>query len=110
MSKSKKVNGNSPATQRDLALLGGQLTDRIDGVSERVDTVTDQLNVVTKRLDGIEQKMVTKDDAKNFATKDDIQRILTVVESIDGHFKAHKNLPEKIEKLELDMFKLKTHQ
>lgn len=103
MSKSKKINGDGPATQHDLFLLGGQLTERIDDVSERLD-------VVTERLDNIEQKMVTKDDAKDFATKDDIQRILTIVESIDDHFKAYKDLPEKVEKLELDVFKLKTRR
>lgn len=101
MSKSKKVNGDSPATQRDLALLDGQLTDRIDGVSERVDSVTKRLDIVTERLNNIEQKM---------ATKDDIQRILTVVESIDEHFKAHKGLPEKVKELEVEVFKLKTRR
>lgn len=104
----KKINGDGPATQNDLALLGGQLTERIDdvsqrldGVTERLDGVTERLDVVTERLDGIEQKM---------ATKDDIQRMLTIVESIDDHFKAYKDLPEKVEKLELDVFKLQTRR
>lgn len=99
--KSKKTNGDSPAAQHDLSLLGGQLTKRIDDVTERLDVVVDRLDVVVNRLDNIEQKMVTKDD---------IQHILTIVESIDEHFKEYKDLPRKVERLEVDMFKLQTRR
>jgi hypothetical protein len=61
--KHKPNNGDQPATQADLAIWGGELTRRIDGLEGR--------------LDRIEATMVTKEDLEQFATKEDLQQYAT---------------------------------
>jgi len=95
-SKTKKNNDKKPATKADVAKV--------------VDDV-DSLAITTKKAFArIEARMATKDDLKAFATKESQERILSIVESIDDHFQEHRNLPRKVEELEVDVFKLKTSQ
>jgi len=76
-----------------------------------------KLAIATKNtFDGIEDKLTTlkkgqlglKSDVAGL--KEGQERILSIVESIDEHFKEHKELPRKVEALEVDVFKLKTQQ
>lgn len=41
--KKKATNGNSPATQHDLAMFGGHLSSRIDGVEEDVGSLRKEM-------------------------------------------------------------------
>ncbi len=96
-------NSAKPATKADVA---------------KVSDDVDKLAIATKNtFDRIEAKMATKDDLKAFATKDDLkafatkesqERILSIVESIDQHFKEHRDIPRRVEQLEVDVFKLQT--
>ncbi len=41
--KKKATNGNTPATQHDLAMLGGHLSSRIDDVEEDVKSLREEM-------------------------------------------------------------------
>lgn len=68
----KKRNGDSPATQHDLTLLGGELTRRIDGLEERMD-----------RAEGI------------------LEKILSVVESIEGRMKEMTDHGDRLDRIKV---------
>lgn len=89
MVKKQKVNGNAPATQDDLALLGGQLTTRIDGVERHLGKIDNRLNKIDDRLNKIES---------------DQKDILKTVRSIDEQFKEFKTHPTRISRLERSVF------
>jgi predicted nucleic acid-binding Zn-ribbon protein len=57
----KTVTDNQPVTKKEFR--------------ESNNAVQNQFEKIDKRFDEIESKMVTKDDAKNFATKDDIKSV-----------------------------------
>ena len=78
MQESKdQTDRTSPATQHDLSLLAGHITER---------------------LDSLERTMATKEDLTALATKDELARVmriaeatLTTVQSIDGQLRALKS-------------------
>ncbi|SHE93842.1 hypothetical protein SAMN05444392_10543 [Seinonella peptonophila] len=47
-----------------------------------MEQVLQLLKKVNSRLDQIEQRMVTKDDIANLATKDDVQMLLTAITAL----------------------------
>lgn len=82
------------------------------------------LSELTQKVDKIEENMVTKNELENLATKEDLKKrdsrlgrverivesILKVVQSIEGRFKDMANfekVPERLTKVENDVFKLK---
>lgn len=91
----KKLNGDQPATHHDLSLYAGETSRRFDGVE--------------KRLDRIEKNMATKKDLERFATKKDlesvkdtVQRVLQIVESLDGNL---SDIPARVTRLERSVFR-----
>lgn len=86
---------DEPATQHDLELLGGQLTNHITTVE----------NNFTERIDQLEEKMASKEELAK--VRDMQERTLQIVESIDQHFKIWKQLPHDVELLKADVTVLK---
>lgn len=78
----EKLNGNQPATQHDLSLLAGQLTSRIDRVEEKLSEEIASLRQV-------------------------VNAMFKVVKSIDGQLKELRDIPERVSRLERDVFDLK---
>lgn len=78
----EKLNGNQPATQHDLSLLAGQLTHRIDRVEEKLSEEITSLRQV-------------------------VNAMFKVVKSIDGQLKELRDIPERVNRLEQDVFDLK---
>ncbi len=74
----EKLNGSQPATQHDLSLLGGQLTHRVDQVVEEVRSLRRVVNAMFK-----------------------------VVKSIEGQLRELRDIPERVARLERDVFDLK---
>lgn len=78
----KELNGDEPATQHDLSLLGGQLTSRIDKVETKL---TGDINSLRRVVNAI----------------------FKVVKSIEGQVSALRDIPERVARLERDVFDLK---
>lgn len=78
----EKLNGNQPATQHDLSLLAGQLTSRIDRVEEKLSEEITSLRQV-------------------------VNAMFKVVKSIDDQLKELRDIPERVSRLERDVFQLK---
>jgi hypothetical protein len=91
------TNGNSPATQHDLAPLAGRISERLDGIEGRVSH--------------IEDTMATKEDLRLLASKNDLAKvlrvqeaILTTVQAIDGKLHDISDHTERIIRLEEHVF------
>lgn len=78
----KKLNGNEPATQHDLSLLAGQVTRRIDQVEDKL----------TEEIASLRQV---------------VNAVFKVVKSIDGQLRELRDIPERVTRLERDVFQLK---
>lgn len=57
--KQKNLNGDTPATQHDLALWGGELMRQLDGKASKEDLKAVE-NRLEKRLDGMEDRIVER--------------------------------------------------
>jgi hypothetical protein len=76
--KEKKLNGDTPATQADLATWGGELTRRLDGLAEAVAAIKN--NMATK-----DDLAAIREDLEQYATKHDLHDFKT---EIIQHFDA----------------------
>lgn len=93
--KRENINGDSPATQSDLSSLAGEMTRRFDEVYEQMATKGD-----IARLERGQENM--KDDIARLERGQ--QAMLAVLESIDAHFEDHRNVPERVARLERSEF------
>lgn len=96
----KRHNGDGPATHHDMSNLAGEMTRRFDEMEGRFDGLE-------VRVGGIENIMATKDDMVRLeegqeSMKETIARLergqqamLGVLQSIDEHFRDHRNVPER---------------
>lgn len=90
-----ETNGDAPATRADLANVAGEFTERINSLDTRVANL--ERTVVTKRdLKAFEQRV---------ATKNDLQRILKIIESIDSRLRDAGNIAYRFDRLERDAFR-----
>lgn len=85
----KQLNGDQPATEYDLSLLGGQPTNRIDKVETKIDKVEKKLSGDINSLRRV------------------VNAIFKVVKSIEGQVGALRDIPERVARLERDVFDLK---
>jgi hypothetical protein len=84
MARPKKINGNRPAAQKDLALWGGRLQEQVDSLETKVDRGFKKLESITKLT-------------------------LKIVQGIDQDRQAEKKLriPQRVTGLEDDVLKIK---
>lgn len=92
----KKENGDNPATQHDLAILAGEMTRRFDVIEQGQVSMTADI----ARLEQGQASM-TADIARLDRGQ---QAMLGVLQSIDEHFRDHRNLPERVARLERSEF------
>lgn len=61
-SQQNKLNGDTPATQHDLALWGGELARQLDGKASKEDlkAVENRLDGIDNRLDGMEDRVAAR--------------------------------------------------
>ncbi|MCH7729166.1 MAG: hypothetical protein IH991_22195 [Planctomycetes bacterium] len=105
--QAKKLNGDKPATQADLAALAGVLTTRIDGLEttlmRRMDKLDDRMDKLESRMEKLESRMDRLE-----TRMDSLERgqaaILKTVQSIDKQLATIKHLPERVERLESAAF------
>jgi len=92
----KKLNGNQPVTQADLAIQSGHFTIRIDKLEERMDVgfaeVNGRLDKLEKRMDNVEVQL---------------GRILQILETLDVRTR-HMPTMGDFEKLSDRVFALET--
>lgn len=86
MAQKRKINGNKLATQEDLALLGGQLTSRIDSAEGQLKDLSSKVNAGFAKM---ERKM---------------NGILKIITSIEDLLKEHKTHPARIARIERTLF------
>jgi hypothetical protein len=100
----REPNSSEPATQEDLALWGGQITDHVMSVKEEVTghilLVKEELII---RIGQVKDELTTRIDK----VEQGQERILEIVQSIDAHVKELRDLPRRMEKVEADVFQLK---
>ena len=95
MTHTSNTNGNTPATQHDLALLAGQFAVRFDHIDER-------FRHIDERIAGIEDTMVTKQELGKVLRIQ--EAILTTVQSIDGRLHDMADHTQRIIRLEDEVF------
>ena len=78
------------------------LTDVDMAVDELAAVVKNQFDRVDQRFDDLEARMATKDDIVRLERGQ--QAMLGVLEKIDAHFEDHRNLPERVARLERSEF------
>lgn len=83
--KKNATNGNKPATQHDVEMLGGHLSSRIDEVEGRLGGVEDRLGGVENRLDSVEGELKTH--------RKILESILNVVQTIEARSQETKDHP-----------------
>lgn len=83
-SRKSTKSSNQPASQTDVAELRQDLDDFTIVTKNHFDHVD-------QRLDRIETNMATKDDLKNFATKDDLAVMVTDQATMKNDIKDLKN-------------------
>lgn len=106
----KKENGDSPATQHDLAILAGEMTRRFDVLESGQDSMRADI----ARLESGQESMredIARLERGQESLRADIARLergqqamLGVLQSIDEHFRDHRNLPERVARLERSEF------
>ena len=110
MSKRKQINGDEPATQRDLSLLGGNLTTKLDGIKGQLSSVNSRLDSMDGRLDGVDSRLDRLDsrlegvDSRLDSLESGQAAILKVVNSIDEQLKEWKKIPAKVDRLHKRVF------
>lgn len=92
----KKINGNEPATQADLALWGGALTKRMDGIEERIDQVDRKF---TAKFDGLQGEVN--------GLKRTVGAVLEIVQVIDRRTRDWEDIPGRMTRVEEEVVKLK---
>ena len=90
---------DQPATLHDLDTWGGQLTQRIDQVEEKLGS---QIYNVREEMQDVRAEL---QDVKDIA-----KTILEVVQTTNRDVRALRDLPERVEQLEEDVLKLQTKQ
>ena len=82
-------NGNAPATQDDLQIWGGRLTERIDGLGQRLESFESDTK---QELSGLRQ-LIEKSLRIQEST-------LTTLNSVEGRLKEMADYEERIVRLE----------
>jgi hypothetical protein len=95
-------NGDSPATQHDLALFAGRFTERFDQLDERLRGVDGRFADIDERNAKIEGTMATKQELSKVLRIQ--EAILTTVQSIDGRLQDMADHTERIIRLEEEAF------
>ncbi|MFH1354365.1 MAG: hypothetical protein ABIH36_03695 [bacterium] len=98
--KTKKDNENKPATKADVA----NLSEDIDHLAIATKNTFTRLE---KDISGLKKGQANLEKGQA-GLKENQERILSIVQSIDEHFKEYRDLPGKVENLEVDVFKLQT--
>lgn len=103
MKKKRNSTGNQPATQADLAMLGGELTRRIDGLDTRITGLDGRMDGLDGRMDGLDGRMDRLEKTMQ-VVKDISQRTLDIVQTIDANRREERalNLPTRVAQLEKD--------
>ena len=108
-SKTKRNSDNQPATKADIA----NLREDIDHLAIATRNTFVSLE---KNVSGLKQGQASLEKGQaslekgQTSLKENQERILSIVESIDNHFKEHRDIPRRVEQLEVDVFKLQTRQ
>lgn len=94
--KKSTPNGKQPATQADLAVWGGELTRRMDGLEGQMGGLTGQMGTLENRMDGLE---TTMQEVKNIS-----KHTLEIVQVMDADRREEKaiHIPERVTQLEKD--------
>jgi hypothetical protein len=105
------IGSKKPATLGNLADLQEDIHVDLSEISQKMVTKNDLKD--TERRMG--EKFATKEDLENlearmeakFATKATVATILNIVKSIDKRLRAWADIPERLTKVENEVFKLK---
>ncbi len=120
-SKAKENNNKEPATKADVVKVSDDVGKLAISTKNTFDRIEAKMTTLEKGQAGLKNDVAglkkgqasLKSDVAGLkkgqvSLKENQERILFIVESIDEHFKEHKELPRKVEQLEVDVFKLQT--
>lgn len=106
--KAKKLNGDHPATQADLAAWGGQITQHITSVElkleGRMDKLDGRMDKIDGRMDGLDGRMDSLEGRMGSLERGQ-KAILNILEEIKFDIKAVKQLPAEVERLKRAVFR-----
>ena len=122
-SKTKRNSDNQPATKADIANLREDidhlaiatrntfvsLEKNVSGLKQGQASLEKGQASLEKGQASLEKGQASLEKGQT-SLKENQERILSIVESIDNHFKEHRDIPRRVEQLEVDVFKLQTRQ